>query len=164
MIINNKKEIIEQLAEMLKKFDIDQNRYQTDVYLYMDENGNGSLDTFVNVGGRSWIEDNHYTIYSDKEHIENAIDEYMSELGEQVCETIGVCMEEIKAAIAEENEWNIEDVEDCEVKEYIKRDENYMKSITEEYIDSLNDIDYYSIAEEIMDRFVEEEEFKENNI
>lgn len=50
-------------------FDKECNQYQTDVYLYFDrDTNNATLDTFVNVGGNSWLNDDHYTIYCDREH------------------------------------------------------------------------------------------------
>mgnify|MGYP005907634907 CR=1 FL=1 len=35
--LKNREAIVEELAEMLKKFDMQLNAYQTDVYLYYDE-------------------------------------------------------------------------------------------------------------------------------
>ena len=58
--LKNREAIVEELAEMLKKFDMQLNAYQTDVYLYYDEEKQtAELDTFINVGGRSWLNDDH---------------------------------------------------------------------------------------------------------
>ena len=75
MTLKNYDEVKEQLVELITDFEIRKNRFQTDVYLYIDENGTGTLDTFVNVGGNSWIDDDHITIYSDREHYETIMDE-----------------------------------------------------------------------------------------
>ena len=65
LTIKNREEIVDKLVDMLVQFDKDCNSYQTDVYLYYDkENQSAELDTFVNVGGNSWLNDDHYTIYS----------------------------------------------------------------------------------------------------
>lgn len=70
--IKNREEIIEELTELLMQFDKDCNQYQTDVYLYFDrETNTATLDTFVNVGGNSWLNDDHYTLYCDREHHED---------------------------------------------------------------------------------------------
>lgn len=75
--IRNRDEIIEQLTELLMTFDKECNQYQTDVYLYFDRDTNtATLDTFVNVGGNSWLNDDHYTIYRDREHYEDWSDYY----------------------------------------------------------------------------------------
>ena len=64
MIIKNRIEVVQQLAELLRKFDIELNQYDTDVYLYYNsESQTATLDTFVNVSGREWLDDDHYTIY-----------------------------------------------------------------------------------------------------
>lgn len=72
--LKNHEEVYEALIEQLKEFEIDKNKYQTDVYLYVKD-GMGSIDTFTNVGGNSWLDDDHITIYIDKEHFETIIDE-----------------------------------------------------------------------------------------
>lgn len=75
--IKNREEVIEQLTEILMDFDKDCKQYQTDVYLYFDRDTNtATLDTFVNVGGNSWLDDDHYTIYCDREHHEDWSDYY----------------------------------------------------------------------------------------
>ena len=51
--ITNQEQIINELADLLFMFDVNLNEYQTDVYLYIDDNGVGSLNLFCNVGGNS---------------------------------------------------------------------------------------------------------------
>ena len=75
MTINNYDEVREQLIEELKDLELRKPNYQTDIYLYIDKNGNGKIDTFVNVGGNSWINDDHITIYCDKEHYNTIMDD-----------------------------------------------------------------------------------------
>lgn len=62
--LKNHEAVLDALTEQLKEFQCDLNGYQTDVYLYVEE-GNGTIDTFQNVGGHGWLADNHFTIYSD---------------------------------------------------------------------------------------------------
>ena len=92
--IKNAKELRAELREMLIGFMIDANRYDTDVYLYLDEEtSTGELYGFTNVGGTDWLDDDHITLYTDKEHYEGAYDVYnnISELAESV----GMSTEEI---------------------------------------------------------------------
>ena len=70
--IINRDAIVEQLTELLMTFDKECNQYQTDVYLYFNTDTNtATLNTFVNVGGNSYLNDDHYTIFVDKEHHED---------------------------------------------------------------------------------------------
>ena len=80
--IKNYDEIRENLADMLVQFDKDANTdYQTDVYLYYDEKEKTArLDTFVNVGGNSWLNDDHKTIYTDKEHYNSGLKDFGVEI------------------------------------------------------------------------------------
>lgn len=69
--LSNADELRDELIIMLKEFDKSGNQYQTDVYLYVDtEMNTGSLYEFVNVGGNSWLNDDHYILYIDKPHYE----------------------------------------------------------------------------------------------
>ena len=78
--LKNRAEIVEQLTEILIQFAKDCNGYQTDVYLYYDEETQtAKLDTFINVGGNSWLDDDHYTIYYDSEHYEDWSDYYCND-------------------------------------------------------------------------------------
>jgi len=75
--LKNRKEIVEQLTNLLIDFAKSCNQYQTDVYLYYnEETKTAELDTFVNVGGNSWLNDDHYTVYYDTEHREDWSDFY----------------------------------------------------------------------------------------
>ena len=52
------KENYEKLAELMKKVHLGNYPFQIDIYLYPD----GSVDDFVNVGGNSWLNDDHITV------------------------------------------------------------------------------------------------------
>lgn len=70
--INNAEELRSNLISILKTLDRQHNNFQTDIYLYLDSNGNGKLDTFVNIGGRSWLNDDHLLLGSDYPHYEDS--------------------------------------------------------------------------------------------
>lgn len=76
----NINELVSELAVILQKFEIDLNPYQTDVYFYYDAEAKmGAQQTFINVGGHSWLND-HVTIYSDEPHYMNVYDYFDSVL------------------------------------------------------------------------------------
>ena len=60
--IKNMNEVLESIVTMMMQHDKDHTRYQQDIYLYMQEDGTATVELFVNVGGNSWIDDDHYTV------------------------------------------------------------------------------------------------------
>ena len=159
MEINNKAAVIDALVEMLKQFDISLNRYQTDVYLYIDSEGNGSLDTFVNVGGNSWLDDNHYTIYSDKEHYDTFID-FWTSVGE-LAEALEISEEKFIEDVANFYHMDIEDVGYVECHDYICDHEKLFDKLAEIYSDYINNdlnAEYAERAETMVEDFITEYE------
>lgn len=66
MTIKNKDEIIKKLAELLEEFALENNSYETDVYLcYDEETQTGELDTVI-PGGWLDFEGERYLIYTDE--------------------------------------------------------------------------------------------------
>lgn len=155
--INNYNEVVENLAELLKQFDIDESMYQTDVYMYVDENGNATLDTFVNVGGNSWLDDNHYTIYTDKEHYEGGFSDWAYGDLSWCAEKCGTNIDTVKQIIAENSGWDVEDINDHDMYSFLTENEQYSEILRSEWIDYLNsEVDYESIAENILDEAIVE--------
>lgn len=74
--IQNWTDLVSALADRMLQADIDCNQYQTDIYLYVHDDGSWELEDFVNVGGNSELQDCHITVWSDKEHLENWMDWY----------------------------------------------------------------------------------------
>ena len=67
--LTNADDIRNELISYLKYFDKECNQYQTDLYLYVNsEDNTGSLYEFTNVGGNSWLNDDHYVLYKDAPH------------------------------------------------------------------------------------------------
>ena len=155
MKIRNHEDLVQILAAMLMQFDKECNRYQTDVYLYLDDEGNGSLDTFVNVGGNSWLIDNHYTIYSDKEHYDNHVD-YYNTVGE-LADALGLTEDELRVMTVQtlydpEDGVSFTDMNWSDVYQLIKMDDDLNDKIRESYeaeIDSMTDT-YTERAEDIL--------------
>ena len=149
--IKNIEAIKQALAELLKQFDKDLNQYQTDVYMYIKEDGTAELDTFVNVGGNSWLDDDHYTIYSDKQHYDTIYDTFQT--NEELLEAAGISADDVPR---EDEDY---DLEWYEIRDYIKQNEELEKRVQEAYEDCLpDDYEYEENAETIIRGFIEEQE------
>lgn len=171
--ITNRDEIVEQLAELLMQFDKDLNDYQTDVYMYIDEEtGMATLDTFVNIGGNSWRDDDHQTIYTDREHFDSMYDWFCNDgdFAEFLNMDYDVLKNEVAKYLAEIDEIDEDEVEDYEpdwheIREYIETREDYVEKLTECYYNSIEEMhsDYINNADEIIryvdQRAADEEEY-----
>lgn len=159
--LKNRETVIERLVEMLKAFDKEMHNYQTDVYLYIDADGNGTLDEFVNVGGNSWLNDNHYVLYTDKEHTETLADWYSEYSTKTIAEIIGLTEQELIAEAAKKYESEPEEIGIYEIIATIEDNEAYTEAMQENYeaaIDSDFESDYLERAENIVCNFEESED------
>ena len=162
--LKNREEVIEKLTEMLIDFDKDLNKYQTDVYLYYDdESQTAELDTFVNVGGNSWLNDDHYTIYRDTEHYDGWEDYFCNDddfawgldmdskkFDGEVCEYLKQQDYEVEEGY--EPEW-------YEKRDYIRTRDDYVDKLIEVYQESIdeNRAEYAEEAERIIAEWENEE-------
>lgn len=154
MEIKNREAIVEELTEMLIQFDKDCNEYQTDVYAYYDEETQTvTLDTFVNVGGNSWLDDDHMTIHSDKEHYDKPI--MFFQTIEELAYALEITESDLKKEAAIFCEIDEEDVEWNECYDLIKRNDEYMDKIECAYADYVEEHhpDYAENAEEIIRQY-----------
>ena len=160
--ISNREEIVEALADQLMQFDKELNSYQTDVSMYIDEEtGAATLDTFINIGGRSWLEDDHKTIYTDKEHFESMYDRFCND-GDFAAflnmENNDLKNEVVKylADIGGINEDEAEDYNPTwhETRDYIETRPDYIEKLEYAYNDEIenNRRDYLEKAEEIIEQ------------
>lgn len=162
-VLNNRDEIAEQLTDMLMQFDKAANQYQTDVYLYYNkETQTATLDTFTNVGGNSWLDDDHYVLHRDKEHYEGTAWDWCQSVGEYL-DVLKVSEKDLKAAVIKYLALDEEDAEDYEldltdIESFIKNNEQYRETLFQAYCSSVdeNRSVYYDNAVHIVDRFVEE--------
>lgn len=157
MIIKNLDSIIEQLTEILMQFNRELNSYDTDVYLYYDaETETASLSTFVNVGGNSWLDDDHYTIYTDKQHYDTFFD-YWNNIAE-FAESLGMTEDKLISLVAEYFRYEPEEIDYYDVRKFFNNHEEYFDKLKEEYCDYLENIrgDFEEQANNIMDRFFDD--------
>lgn len=159
--LKNRKEIVEQLTEMLIDFAKSCNQYQTDVYLYYnEEDKTAELDTFVNVGGNSWLNDDHYTIYHDSQHNDDWSDYYTvtSDFAWGLdMEWADFEREVIDFLDLDDDEKEDYKVEYIDAYNYIKSREDYCDRLISVFEDSIDEIraDYAEQAEQIISEWEE---------
>ena len=157
--LKNRAEIVAELAKMLREFDLALNPYDTDVYLYYDKaEKTAEVDTFVNPSGRSWLDDDHDTIYTDYEHHTTYFDGF-DNLGD-LADAVGIRKEELIKKAAKYADIDVEDVDYHEVARFIKSDDNLMEKLHEAYkicLDELED-NYDERADYIISEWESNEE------
>ena len=158
MTIKNREQVVEQLAELLKKLDKEYNHYQTDIYMYVDDEGNGILDTFVNIGGNSWLDDDHYTLYCDKEHFDAYNGYYNDADTDYFAEIIGISVEQLEQETREYLGWDEDDeIKSSDIYDYLICTDTYSEQLQTEFESSIEEYssEYMEKAEEIFEQFEE---------
>lgn len=75
--IENTEEVRQRLIRMLMDDASEMCRYERDIYMYIDEDGQARLEWFENPDGNSWLDDDHILLYRCQQHyegIEDSID------------------------------------------------------------------------------------------
>lgn len=153
--IININDLVSELAVILRKFEIDLNPYQTDVYFYYDPDTKiGRLETFINVGGHSWLNDDHVTIYSDEPHYMNVYDYFDSVL--EFADALEISKNDLIKAVRKFKDFGINfPVDRRNIIDYIKSDDKLVDKITafyiSYYVDDYN-VEFLSKAQEILSR------------
>ena len=157
MTIKNYDEVVAALAALLMQFDKDLNSYQTDVYMYYNaDDQTATLDTFVNVGGNSWLNDDHYTIYHDKEHYTDRFGDFFQSESE-FADALEIPLEELTNRVR--RHFEMEDYEKIyfsDYLQYIYDNEALCEKCYNFYVESLQDYEeqYIDNATVILDEFL----------
>lgn len=151
--VTNINDLVSELAVILRKFEIDLNPYQTDVYFYYDADAKiGHLETFINMGGHSWINDDHVTIYSDLPNYDDVYD-YFNDISE-FADALEISENDLIEATRKFKNLDSDDsIERIEVIDYIKSDNKLVDKVTAYYIDYYVDeheAEFLSKAQEIL--------------
>jgi uncharacterized protein YlbG (UPF0298 family) len=158
--LKNHDAIVEELTEMLMKFDKSFNEYNTAVYLYYnEETQEATLDEFVYVG-ISWRDDDHITIYVDDQHYDD-IYEHIDYIEVAVSEALDMNIDDIKKAVSEWLDIDIDDIDECDIAKWAEEKfyEKMHSYYNEWFIDEYR-ADYLERAENIICDF--EESYEEN--
>ena len=137
-LLTNYEEIITQLANYIIQFEKDLKDYQTDVYLYIDENGKGELDLFPNPGGRSWRNDKHYVVYSDPPHNNDPL--YFYDSVAQLADQLKIPFKQLEEETRQYLDLDPEDgVDFSDAIELIRHNDTYKDKIIEGYEKAIED-------------------------
>ena len=157
--LKNYGEVLQELHDLLMKLDLSNLQNQVDIYLYVDEGGNGTLDTFDNVGGNSWIDDDHITLariepldFGDELWNDWEMDDILAEIGK----TKNEIFEEMKAAgkICEYSD--IEEITHCDYRHYIRENREYNDRLNEATVHGKEcNGDYWENAKSMLEGFEE---------
>lgn len=98
--LTNREEVVDKIAEIIANHRFTAPDYQVDIYLYVDNGSNGRVSTFVNVGGNSWLDDDHYTVHSMTQyHADELVKDYYRDGG---IESLAWAVELEESALVEE--------------------------------------------------------------
>lgn len=159
MKINNYDEVVNELVDIMVDADVDCNNYQTDIYMYVDEEGKASLYPFENVSGHGWLDDDHITVWIDKQHYDNYIFDYYSETTPaEFAEIVGASEDEIIALVkANKDEDDDEDITATDILDALEGS-MYWDDILDDYRKDLAHLygnEYREKAEEAIDEALE---------
>lgn len=159
--IQNWTDLVSALADRMLQADIDCNQYQTDIYLYVKDDGSWELEDFVNVGGNNCLNDNHITVWRDWEHMENWMDWYKT-IGD-FADMLEMSVDDLKQTVLDwlnSNDDGIEleldDIYYSDVADYLKTDDTAAQQMAAQlkaaYIDDLHDLypNYLETAEKCL--------------
>ncbi len=94
--------------------------YQRDVYMYVDDDGNAELVLFTNVGGNSWLDDDHYCLTILPEHTDQITDNFESE--EQLADALDMTEQELRQRTLDYfdrgDDFELDDVDLCDMCKY----------------------------------------------
>ena len=149
----NINDLVSELAVILRKFEIDLNPYQTHVYFYYDADAKiGRLETFINVGGHSWINDNHVIIYRDLPNYDDVYD-YFNDISE-FADALEISENDLIKAVRKFKDFGVNfPVDRRDIIDYIKSDDKLVDKLTafyiSYYVDDYN-VEFLSKAQEIL--------------
>ncbi len=156
MKLKNRDEIIEQLTEQLMWFDKERIPLRMDVYLYIDEDGQGSLHIFDNPGGNSWLDDDHITLFRSSDlHVDP-----LMELGphDEMINVLGEDYEKVVKEVAAYDECEEAEVTENDIIEYLHYCTDKYTDIINEYYNTYYIDEYRDLYEENAERIIEEVE------
>ena len=141
MKIKNYKAVVAKLTAMIVQLYKDCLPHPTDIYLYYDEETQtAELDTFLNVGGNSWLNDDHYTIYTDEgSHDSDEMWEFYQDNIQTIADAIGISEKQLASEIRQ----YLDEDEDysptiADVMDYAESNDDYMDKLTVSYHEYLD--------------------------
>lgn len=146
--IKNREEVEAEIVKLLS--DHECTNYQEDIYLYIDDEGKGSVDIYMNVGGNSWLNDDHVASYPMKPDNDGKLDRLLTwfEGPEGLAECVGITIPEVDECGFEVDPW-----------EFVGNlDEDVFQKAWDEYKCEEDTAYYREQATAIVDNWIWEEE------
>lgn len=163
MELKNYDELIPQIARLMMDHDKAHTGYQEDIYLYVDEDGTGTLELFQNVGGNSWLSDDHYTLHCMKECYTDWTDTFqeVAYIADALGWKLDVLKERVAAWRSEHGEYTVaDDVDFSDVRDFIEEHQPLLDKMYEAEDQCFEEAfsDYVDAATETLDSFLQEVE------
>lgn len=143
----NHDDVVKELAKRMMDFDCALNRYQTDVYVYVEDDSVAEMCEFCNVGGNSWLNDDHYVLYVDGEHFTTVFDNLYTD---DILRVLDITLDDLEKEVRQYFDYDDDDdVVRCDIEEYILHKKDYLDKVTEYYEMGIreDEEDYLSNAE-----------------
>lgn len=116
--LTNRDEVIEKILQLWHDHEKGRVPFQEDIYLYIDEAGHGTVTTYTNIGGNSWLDDDHITVMrlgESQATMEEALEGYNS-----IGEVLGVPDAQLIQKVRDYRGWSDdEDVSRGDIIDYI---------------------------------------------
>ena len=142
MEIRNKEYIIDQLTYMLYKLECACLKNDTQIYLGVDEAGNGNLETHESIGNSYIVGDNLYYLDTIKGDSNDCVDYMCPEGTDDLCEILNVKYEDLLREVRNHYDMDPDStIEFCQLACYVRENEKYLKIVQDAYEDWL--MDYY---------------------
>lgn len=162
--LKNRQVVVEEIIRMLMKHDMDHTCYQEDIYLYLHDDGTGEVTTFANVGGNSWLNDDHITVYKMPE-LHTDWSDFVPNMGD-IADVLGWSLNSLKERTAAwmcESGWQYDakDVNYQDVRQFLDRHPvllDQIKDAEESYIKTELYCEYQEKAEMLLDEALKETE------
>lgn len=161
--LKNRQEVLEAIVGMLMDHDIKHVGFQEDIYLYITDDGIGTVETFQNVGGCSWLNDDHITVYQMSE-LHTDWTYYVPEISDiaNVLEwSVNTLRERTAAWISETRGYiTAEDVGYQDIRDFIESHQPLMDQIIESETDYIRTDcydDYMASADQYLDAALDDE-------
>ena len=152
--LKNADELRDELVTLLRTFEKESNTYHTNVYLYVEDNV-GRFELFPNPGNSSWINDDHYVIYTDNPHYDDEITWYNSIA--DVAEALDVTVDDLRReARSYHNLSDDDEMEDNDVYDYIRNQSELTEKLQETYFKFIDELpEFEDMADQIIKDFDE---------
>ena len=113
-------------------------RYETQIYIRLNEDGTGELEQYEDVGGNSWrVGENLYIAKIVPPTFDNAVDQYeqYDDAIAELANVLGMEREQLIEDTRKYNHWDeYDEITSSDVREYIKHNDELNDKVSETYL------------------------------